>query len=352
MKIFFIDKVMLQACREAPRGVELFNIRLLRELAGMDLELTAMIHPSWIDYIQSGRIEYLHPAKGRASLANLLGKVSRRDFDILLLGNVANRLAGFVLLTRLRRSFRNCVVIAHREPSRRVCWSQRIWPDSVVVAVNQQIARHYERAGLRNTSVSYGITGADAFYQRPKKQEKDIIDFCVLGNLENAWKGADTAIAAFRLLPRPLRVRCRLHLASYHAVPAFEEPNIVPYPWMAAEEIPDFLAEMDVMIVPSRDETVMRETFSQAMVQGMLSGLPIITTALPILTEKLDQGGGIHTADIPEMSSAMQRLAEDAALRARLGGEARKTALARYVWDTSYFVKHFLEPALEPNPST
>ena len=41
----------------------------------------------------------------------------------------------------------------------------------------------------------------------------------------------------------------------------------------------------------------------------------------------------------------MERLALDPALRARLGAEARTTALARYVWDSSRFLREHLVPA-------
>jgi glycosyltransferase involved in cell wall biosynthesis len=109
-------------------------------------------------------------------------------------------------------------------------------------------------------------------------------------------------------------------------------------------ELPDLLRTMDVMVVPSRDEEVMRETFSQAMVQGMLSGLPVIANDLPVLTEKLDQGGGLVVRSVKEMSEAMDKLAGDPVLRRRLGEEARRTALARYVWDTEAFVDKFLFP--------
>ena len=89
----------------------------------------------------------------------------------------------------------------------------------------------------------------------------------------------------------------------------------------------------------------MRETFSQAMVQGMLSGLPVLANDLPILTEKLDQGGGLVFRTPAELTGLMARLLADAPLRERLGGEARATALARYVWDTARFARTYLEPA-------
>ncbi len=85
-----------------------------------------------------------------------------------------------------------------------------------------------------------------------------IVNFCVLGRLDNAWKGADTAVEGFKKLPDEVRRHCRLHLASYDNPPPFTDPNIQACGWMSSEEIPEFLQQMDVMLVPSRDEEVMR----------------------------------------------------------------------------------------------
>ncbi len=349
IKILFVDKVMACACQQPPRGVELFNIQLLKELAEEGLSVTALIHPSWRPYLATSEIAILHPddhpGMGRIRTRHLLRLVSGRQYDWLLMGNVANRLIGFLLAARFRRLFKNCLVIAHREPSRRVLWAQRVWPETVVVAVNGQIADAYRQAGFARTVVCYGITGAEAYLQIARKPPAHTVDFCVVGNLENEWKGADTAIAAFRALPDVIRSHCRLHLASYHQTPVFTESGIRPYSWMAAQEIPAFLAQMDVMVVPSRDENVMRETFSQVMVQGMLAGLPQIVTRLPILTEKLDQGGGMVCETVFEMTQAMEKLALDEVLRQRLGQQAKETATRRYIWSTSHFIEQFLVSA-------
>jgi len=155
-------------------------------------------------------------------------------------------------------------------------------------------------------------------------------------------------MAAFRALAPEVRARARLHLVAYHQPPAIAEKDIAAYPWMDPDALPDLLRKMDVLLVPSRDEEVMRETFSQAMVQGMLTGLPILANDLPVLTEKLDRGGGLIFRNVPELTAGMARLAEDAGLREKLGREARATALARYVWSTAEFASRHLFPGETP----
>jgi glycosyltransferase involved in cell wall biosynthesis len=111
---------------------------------------------------------------------------------------------------------------------------------------------------------------------------------------------------------------------------------------MPPTDVPEFLRFMDAMLVPSRDEGVMRETFSQAIVQGMLTGLPVCASNLPVLTEKLDAGGGLIFDSASQLAEHMQTLVADPALCRRLGEEGRRTALARYVWSTAAFVDRFL----------
>lgn len=349
-EILFIDKVLASRLQRPIRGVELFNIRLLGELAELRYGVTAFTHPTWHPLIrtQKGGHSVLLEKPPRSyrdtlPLTWITRAAKRRRADILLLGNVAKRLIPAMLLMRLSRAARRCVLIAHREPSRRSLWAQKIWP-STVIAVNHTIAGHFRRRGFTRVWVYYGITGADRFYPAPETRDDGGIDFCVIGNLDNDWKGADTATAAFKQLPRDLRDRWRLHLASFHQPPDFGERNIIPYSWMAADRIPGFLRNMDVMIVPSRDKGGMRETFSQAMVQGMLTGLPIIASRLPILTEKLDQGGGVIVDDAAGMAAAMVRLAGDRAERLRMGKAGRETARARYVWNTDVFARRYLQP--------
>ena len=92
---------------------------------------------------------------------------------------------------------------------------------------------------------------------------------------------------------------------------------------------------MDVMIVPSRDEGVMRETFRRLPYKDA-DWLPLIVSDLPILTNSARRG--MVFRDVNDLADIMRRLAEDAPLRRRLGEQGRQTALARYIWDTRKFM--------------
>jgi glycosyltransferase involved in cell wall biosynthesis len=213
------------------------------------------------------------------------------------------------------------------------------------MAVNAEIASPFLTAGYR-TTVDYGVIDAELYHPGSEpRPDGSPVNFCVVGQLDSAWKGADTAVAAFRTLPKQVQENIRLHLAAYKNPPLFAEKEIVVHDWMHPSEVPAFMRTMNVLMTPSRNEDVMRETFSQVIVQGMLTALPIIASDLPIFVEKLNRGGGLVCRSVPEYSAAMARLAGDVALRREMGAQARSVALDRYVWNTKAFADKYLFPS-------
>lgn len=359
--LLFLEKVFLRPRTDPVRGVELFNLNLLRDLVDLCDHVTVPIHTSWGNTVR----KHLHDCSrqacivecvfGQSSLSNGLAAVARlwrRRFDVVLLANVANSLLPALRLAAWRRLAQRYVLIAHREPSPRFVRACSRLPISID-AVNSKIAGHFSNAHFPSVNVWYGITDADKYFPKPQRNSADTpFRFCVLGHLDNPWKGADTAVDAFRALPSAVRAGTELHLASFARPPSFPEPSIHAYSWMDASQVPDFLRSMHAMLVPSRDEQVMRETFSQAMVQGMLTGLPICVNDLPILTEKLDRGGGMVFDSTEQLVAHMQRLAGNPAECRKLGAQGRRTALDRYVWNSTAFVERFVADGSAPHVHT
>lgn len=347
--ILFIDKVFLRRRGgEPPRGVEVLNLNLMRDLVRLGYRVTVPVEASWVEPVrafcgESAPELSVTPDCGVDFLTIWLAgfRAPKGSAATVLLGNVGKSLIPMMRWVRRRPWFRDAVLIAHREATPGFVRMMVSMPGAVV-AVNGQIAEPFRRAGHPRVTVDYGVANAHLLYPADPPRRGDPVRFLVLGMLDNAWKGADTAVAAFRELPAPIRARCELHLASFTEPPTFPDPGIVSYPWKPVDEIPDFLRSMDAMVVPSRDEHVMRETFSQAIVQGMLTGLPILASSLPILVEKLDAGGGMMFNDTRELSKQMEQLIVDNGLRTRLGAEGRATALDRYVWDSARFADRYL----------
>jgi len=352
--MLFLDKVFLKPAKSNLRGVELFNLSLIRDLLLAGIKVLIPVHYSWKgEFLRQMGVAGpdFYEARGRSSFFNGLRAIwslyrpGRSGPQRIILANVANGLIPALCLLRLFRPRLEVILFAHRMPSKRFMF---VLPRkrTRVLAVNHIIASCFKRSGFADAEVFFGHTNADRFHPGGPggaANESKKVNFCVVGFLDNAWKGADTVIAAFRAMPPEISADCALHLASYRSPPALPEKNIIVYDWFPVAEMPDWLRRMDVMIVPSRDERVMRETFSLAMVEGMLTALPLIASNLPILREKLETGGGYVFNNVEELAGLMTRLASNPELRGELGARARAIALERYVWDTKLFISRYIQ---------
>lgn len=343
--VLFIEKMFLRPPPDPLRGVELFNLRLVEDFAALGFALTLPMHVAWKSVLaHRAAIAGLCPiwvkASGMWSTVSLWRRCRASRKDLVFVANVGNGLIPLLHLLRSSRVAPRLVLLAHREAAPRFVRALRRWP-ATIVAVNEQIARPFRDAGFARVAVDYGVMDADHYFPG-ERSAGGPVRCVVLGALENAWKGADTALAAFARLPPEVRERCELHLASYRTPPQDLGPGVVAHAWMSPADIPAFLRTMDIMICPSRDEVVMRETFSQAIVQGMLTALPVLASDLQIFREKLDKGGGRIFRDVEELARQLTELARDPALRVRLGAEARATAQARYCWNSGRFAQRHL----------
>ncbi len=362
--IAFLEKVFLRPLHQDAklRGVELFNLGLVRDLSASGRRLFITAHPTWratiakaagdnaasVTFmpIKSLGIPFLTFLRAAWSMARTVhaGGV----FPFLFVANDAEGLSPAIAFLRRKRAFDSMVVFAHKLPGRRFTSVAADIPGSIA-CVCGPIAEAFRKAGVAaDVHVDYGIVNADSFHPpaEPRAGAGAPMRVCLLGDMTSVWKGADTAIAAMELLPPSYRGRIELHIKAFRDNRTFPEGSgIVTHPWSGAEDIPDFLRGMDAMLALSRNRPSdghLMETFSQTTVQGMLTGLPVVHTSIAPFAEKFDAGGGM-LADTPEeVSAALVRLADDPELRARLGREARTTALARYVWDTGRFCRRYL----------
>lgn len=348
-KILFLEKVFLKE-KKSPnlRGVELFNLALIQDLIDENIEIWTIAHISWKKFFsEKFKSPYLHITytKRKTSFLNAMFyclSLKKEKIDILFLANTGDTLIGAMIITKLFNVAKRQVLLAHREPSKAFLLAARL-VKLETISVNQKFASIFRKAKCKLAEVYYGVKDAESFLKCDLQRNNKKVIFGVVGDLDNKWKGADTAIEAFKMLSKEASDICELKLASYSkSLPINLPNNIQACKWLPYEEIINLFASLDVLIVPSYDEEIMRETFSQAMVQGMLSGLPILVNDIEILREKLNQGGGFVFKNARELKEKIEELAFNRDLRIYLGEKARKVATKRYIWDTSYFNKRFL----------
>jgi glycosyltransferase involved in cell wall biosynthesis len=376
--VLIIEQGFLKPRGSKPvHGVELFRLNLIRDLIQRGVSVSLVAERSW-----RGRIEeffaqrgvaapecFFAPALAGVPGAGLIGTVRAqrsgrsRRWDTVMFGNARLGMVPAMHWAVWMELAPRCLLFAHRDPGGNFL-------DAVstlafdTVANSEWVAQWYRGQTGGRVDVYYGLTDAERFVPResPAGGPADgLVHFCLLGRLPNISKGQERAIAALRAVPEPLRSRIRLHLVGFAPghLPDFADPCIVPHAWMNAAEVPPLLRLMDAMLTIST-----HETFSQAIVQGMLTGLPVIASDIPVYAEKLDvragtsaherlvapmsaaeiRIGGILTRSVQEVTDAIIRLASDPSLRARLGGEGRRVALERYVWSTGTFIERHLFP--------
>ncbi len=354
--LLIIEQGFLKPRRAKPvHGVEIFRLHLIRQLAQRGIRVTIVAENSWKkifdERLPNLPISFIFAppflgVAGAGLLAAIRAAKSTRKngpFDLLLLGNARLGLVPAMHWAAWFNLARRTLLFAHRDPGANFL-------DAVstlsfdLLANSQWVADWYRGHTSGSVDVLYGLPNAERFHPPntpPDSNPDRPINFVLLGRLPNISKGQEKAVAAFNALPPTLRARCRLHLASFASPPDTGDPAIIAHPWMTADAIPDFLRSMDIMLALSS-----HETFSQAIVQGMLTALPIVASDIPVFLEKIDpaQGGagGVITRNVAEATAAMTRLALDPDLRAHIGAQGRTLALQRYIWDTDEFIRRYL----------
>ena len=219
-----------------------------------------------------------------------------------------------------------------------------------VHANSNHVAEEFRSNFNGNLTTSYGIVNPQDFLNPPAVFDKtpspatpdNPVRFCMLARLPSVSKGEPTARQAWSLLSDDHRSRAELHLAGYLDPPT-EPPNsnIFTHSWIPHDQVPDWLAHKDVMLIPSTNES-----FCQSMVQAMLVGMPKLTSTLPVLTEKLDSNAAGYASDSPQQLAAqVAELIDNPSRRRSMGRAARTIALERYTFNTKRWADDVLIPS-------
>jgi glycosyltransferase involved in cell wall biosynthesis len=96
------------------------------------------------------------------------------------------------------------------------------------------------------------------------------------------------------------------------------------------DRLPELLSQIDVLVNPSSEES-----FGVILVEAAASGIPSVAAAVGGVPEVvLDGRTGllVPADDLPALTDAMRRLADDPALRERLGRASAERARQRFAW--------------------
>ncbi|KQV94604.1 glycosyltransferase [Rhizobacter sp. Root1221] len=111
------------------------------------------------------------------------------------------------------------------------------------------------------------------------------------------------------------------------------------------DDVPDLIESADAIVLPS-----LREGLSNVILEGMMGGKPVVASRAGGNVELIehDRSGLLFdVGDVEALAAALERLARDTALRARLGEGARQRALTEFSIPSMVqaYEKHYGEAA-------
>jgi glycosyltransferase involved in cell wall biosynthesis len=111
------------------------------------------------------------------------------------------------------------------------------------------------------------------------------------------------------------------------------------------DDVPDLIESADAIVLPS-----LREGLSNVILEGMMGGKPVVASRAGGNVELIehDRSGLLFdVGDVQALAAALERLARDTALRARLGEGARQRALTEFSIPSMVqaYEKHYGEAA-------
>ncbi len=187
----------------------------------------------------------------------------------------------------------------------------------------------------QKVEVIYTGIDTEMFVPARPHEKKTKLRIAWVGNL--SWvKGIETALVAIKMLadrkvPARLTVvgdgpeRQRMH---YTVMDLELDDHVTYLGKQTPEAVRDVFHQSDVLLLTSLSEGI-----ANVVVEAMACGLPVVVTDVGGMREAVDDGveGFVVPMHAPDaMADALERLANDPALRLRMGKAARQRALRQF----------------------
>ncbi len=99
------------------------------------------------------------------------------------------------------------------------------------------------------------------------------------------------------------------------------------------EDVPQFFAKMDVLVVPTITTKKIREQFGRVIVEAMASGVPVIGSTCGAIPEVIGDAGLIFDeGSVEGLTTNLLRFFNDSGLRAALAVKGRRRVEQRFTW--------------------
>lgn len=215
-----------------------------------------------------------------------------------------------------------------------------------VVFISDALRREYEDLGytVSDEKVVIAHDGATPAPYTKTHADKDRVTVGYIGSLYPG-RGVDILLDVARRLPAHEFLVVGGQDAAVAELKAAGIPtNVTLAGFVPPGDLDQWYEKMDVLLMPYSDQGVSTASGGETsrfmsplkMFEYMATGIPLISSDLPVLREVLtDEYDALFVSarDVDEWERAVSRLAASATLRARIGGNAKETLLREYTWD-------------------
>jgi len=207
----------------------------------------------------------------------------------------------------------------------------------LIISPAEHLAARVRSLGVRKIRVIWNAVEPDRFSPRPKDpalmrrlslRDSDVV-IAHVSNLKSLKRPLDVVHAAELALRSNPRLRYLIvgHGPSRQAMEdACRERQIADLfrftGWIGHDQMPDYINLADIVVMPPEDETQAR-VYLETQACGRVILASDIAGAREVIADG-DTGVLFRMGDLADLAAKMLRLAEDAALRARIGRNARK----------------------------
>ncbi|MBZ0256135.1 glycosyltransferase [bacterium] len=183
--------------------------------------------------------------------------------------------------------------------------------------------------------ISYGIP--EFFFEETHTLDSnDIFTIGYVGRMLH-MKGVDLLIQALAQFPR---AQLRM-IGTGDDFPAIQSlcnelhvaDRVEWIPSLNEREIPSFMSELDVLVLPSRSTPGWMEQLGRVLIEAMAVGVPVVGARSGAIAEVIGDAGLLFEEDnADDLAKQLKRLYDDPELRMMLHHKGRQRAQDHYTW--------------------
>lgn len=306
--------------------------------AGIDLQIQSFFDDAYLQRSFSG---------ARPSLRGLLAAYGRRfqslrvldRFDLAIVyGDLLPFLPGFLerqlLQIPFTYDFDDAFFLKYRTGRFRLLQSllgaktDCLMAAAVAVTAGNYGLATYARRFNNNVAVLPSVVDTDQFRPVVPPPVVELANPFTVG-----WIGSPSTAPYLQLLVEPLQQLARDRLVRLLVVggpaPAISGLEIIELPWCLEQEV-QLIQQFDVGVMPLPDTPWTRGKCAYKLIQCMACGIPVVASPVGANVEAVPRECGLLAVSPGEWLEAFQCLAEDSALRQRMGRAARRWVEERY----------------------